>query len=121
MSSFADFKQKFGTTFVSASENLEFMTSIAVQKYFSNGGNSMLVTRVASGSHTSATSTDIGTNIGGSASAKASGSLTIATNFTPDDEFQITVDSAEFRFIAADPAGGIPADSSPIFYFENWI
>lgn len=59
VTSFADYKQKFGTTFVSASDNLEFMTSIAVQKYFANGGNSMLVTRVASGSHTAASSSHI--------------------------------------------------------------
>jgi hypothetical protein len=50
VTSFADYKNKFGTTFVSASDNLEFLTSIAVQKYFANGGNSMLVTRVVSGS-----------------------------------------------------------------------
>ena len=59
VSSFADYKSKFGTTFVSASENLEFFTSIAVQKFFANGGNSMLVTRVTSGSFTEATSTHI--------------------------------------------------------------
>ena len=66
VTSFADYKQKFGTTFVSASENLEYFTSIAVQKYFANGGNSMLVTRVSSGSLTEATSSFI------SASANAS-------------------------------------------------
>ena len=38
VSSFADYKNKFGTTFTSASENLEFFTSIAAQKYFANGG-----------------------------------------------------------------------------------
>ena len=59
VSSFADYKNKFGTTFTSASENLEFLTSIAAQKFFSNGGNSMLVTRVGSGSFTTATSTNI--------------------------------------------------------------
>jgi len=59
VTSFADYKNKFGTTFVSASENLEFFTSIAVQKYFANGGNSMLVTRVASGSFTAASSSHI--------------------------------------------------------------
>jgi hypothetical protein len=59
VSSFADYKNKFGTTFTSASENLEFLTSIAVQKFFSNGGNSMLITRVGSGSFTTATSTNI--------------------------------------------------------------
>jgi hypothetical protein len=66
VSSFADYKNKFGTTFVSASENLEFFTSIAVQKFFANGGNSMLVTRVASGSHTVATSTHISASDKGS-------------------------------------------------------
>ena len=59
VSSFADYKNKFGTTFTSASENLEFFTSIAAQKFFSNGGNSMLVTRVGSGSFTRAASTNI--------------------------------------------------------------
>ena len=55
VSSFADFKQKFGTTFISASENAEYFTSIAVQKFFAAGGNSMLITRVASGSAFDAT------------------------------------------------------------------
>ena len=66
VTSFADYKNKFGTTFISASDNLEFFTSIAVQKFFANGGNSILVTRVATGSFTGATSTHI------SASNKAS-------------------------------------------------
>ena len=118
VSSFADYKNKFGTTFVSASENLEFFTSIAAQKFFSNGGNSMLVTRVGSSSFTEATSTNITANQGAS-SGFAGGSLTIASNFTPEDEVQITVNSNEFRFIAADPLGGIPANNSPVFYFAT--
>jgi len=118
VSSFADYKNKFGTTFVSASENLEFFTSIAAQKFFSNGGNSMLVTRVGSSSFTEATSTNITANQGAS-SGFAGGSLTISSNFTPEDEVQITVNSNEFRFIAADPVGGIPANNSPVFYFAT--
>lgn len=121
VTSFADYKNKFGTTFVSGSDTLEFFTSIAVQKYFANGGNSMLVTRVVSGSGDAwdyATSTNISSNSGAS-SGFASGSLTIATNFTPEDEFQITVGSIEYRFVAADPVGGIPADNSPVFYFAT--
>jgi hypothetical protein len=66
VSSFADYKNKFGTTFISGSDNLEFFTSIAVQKFFANGGNSMLVTRVASGSHTVATSTHVSASSKGS-------------------------------------------------------
>jgi hypothetical protein len=50
VTSFADYKNKFGTIFTSGSDNLEFFTSIAAQKYFSNGGRSLLVTRVVSGS-----------------------------------------------------------------------
>ena len=75
VSSFADYKNKFGTTFVSASQNLEFFTSIAVQKFFSNGGNSMLITRVGSGSFTEATST----NLSSSASAITVEPFTLAT------------------------------------------
>jgi hypothetical protein len=123
VSSFADYKQKFGTTFVSASENLEFFTSIAVQKYFANGGNSMLVTRVASGSGeawSNATSTDIKSSIAASDSAKAKGALEFGNSFFQDegDELQITVGSTEFRFIASDPAA-IPADNSPIFFVST--
>ena len=59
VSSFGDYKNKFGTTFKTGSESVEFFTSIAVQKFFANGGNSMLVTRVGSGSFSAATSSFI--------------------------------------------------------------
>jgi len=121
VTSFADYKNKFGTTFTSGSSQLEFFTSIAVQKYFANGGNSMLVTRVVSGSGEAwdyATSTNIYSNSGAS-SGFASGALTIVSNFVPEDEVQITVGSTEYRFVAADPVGGIPADNSPVFYFST--
>jgi len=51
----------------------------------------------------------------------ASGSLTITGTFgtVAEDELQITVDSTEYRFITADPADGIPEDSSPIFYHNT--
>jgi len=119
VSSFADFKNKFGTTFVSASENLEFFTSIAVQKFFANGGNSMLVTRVGSGSFTTATSTNIVANQGAD-SGFATGSFEFTNDFFEDegDELQITVGGTEFRFIASDPAA-IPADNSPIFFVST--
>lgn len=122
VTSFADYRNKFGTTFVSASENLEFFTSIAAQKYFSNGGRSLLVTRVVSGSGDSwdsATSTDIKSNIGGSAASKAKGAVTLVNEFTPETEFQITVGSTEFRFVAGDNDGGLPADNNPVFYFAS--
>ena len=119
VSSFADYKNKFGTTFVSASENLEFFTSIAAQKFFSNGGNSMLVTRVGSGSFTEATSTNITANQGAS-SGFAKGELAFNSTFFTDegDELQVTVGGTEFRFVASDPAA-IPADNSPVFFVST--
>ena len=118
VTSFADYKNKFGTTFVSASENLEFFTSIAAQKFFANGGNSMLVTRVSSGSFTPATSTNIKSNTGGS--GLASGALTIVTQLVEQDEVQITVGGTEFRFIAAGP-NNLPTDASSgnVFFFAT--
>ena len=122
VTSFADYKNKFGTTFTSGSDNIEFFTSIAAQKYFANGGESLLVTRVVSGSGDnwdSATSSDIKSNIGGSAASTAKGALTLVNEFTPETEFQITVNNTEFRFIAGDNTDGLPADNNPVFYFAS--
>ena len=121
VTSFADYKNKFGTTFISESSNLEFFTSIAAQKYFANGGNSLLITRVVSGSGDSwdsATSSNISANQGAS-SGFAKGKITLVNEFTPETEFQITVGSTEFRFIAGDNTDGLPADNNPVFYFAS--
>ena len=59
VTSYSQYVNKFGTTFTSGSEVKSFLTSISAYNYFSNGGTTLLVTRVASGSFTSATSTTI--------------------------------------------------------------
>jgi len=59
VTSYSQYVNKFGTTFTSGSEVKSFLTSISAYNYFSNGGTTLLVTRVASGSFTSATSTVI--------------------------------------------------------------
>jgi len=66
VTSYNDFTRKFGETFTSGSSNYEFLTSVAVKNYFSQGGGTALITRVVSGAYDSATSTYI------SSSAKAS-------------------------------------------------
>lgn len=53
--SYSDYKSKFGASFVSGGTNYEYLTSIAALNYFEQGGESLLVTRVASGSFTPAT------------------------------------------------------------------
>ena len=59
VTSYNEYKRKFGETFISASTNQEFLTSIAVKNYFQQGGNTMLVTRVVNGAFTPATSTHV--------------------------------------------------------------
>ena len=53
--SYSDYKSKFGSLFISGGTNYEYLTSMAAVNYFEQGGESLLVTRVASGSYTSAT------------------------------------------------------------------
>ena len=50
VTSYADYKQKFGSTFVSGNTVLEYLTSIAASNYFEQGGTTLLVTRIPSGS-----------------------------------------------------------------------
>ena len=52
VTSYSDYQNRFGTTFESGSDEFSFFTSIAAYNYFQNGGNTMLVTRVVSGSVT---------------------------------------------------------------------
>jgi len=55
VTSWSDYQNKFGTTFLSGSQVYSYFTSIAAYNYFLNGGETMLVARVVSGSFTSAT------------------------------------------------------------------
>ena len=59
VTSYSQYENIFGTTFVSASQTYSFLTSISAFNYFQNGGTSLLVTRVVTGSFVSATSADI--------------------------------------------------------------
>lgn len=59
VTSYGEYQRVFGTTFTSGSAKKEFLTSLAVKSYFGNGGNSVLVTRVVSGSFTGASDTGI--------------------------------------------------------------
>jgi hypothetical protein len=56
VTSYSDYTNRFGSTFLSASNVYSFFTSIAAYNFFANGGETLLVTRVASGSFGPATS-----------------------------------------------------------------
>ena len=66
VTSYSDYQNKFGTTFTSGSNQYTYFTSIAAYNYFNNGGDTLLVARVVSGSYTAATSTAISGSIGNS-------------------------------------------------------
>jgi len=57
--SYSDYVSKFGNTFTSGSQQFSYFTSISAYDYFQNGGTTLLVTRVTSGSFTPATSTNL--------------------------------------------------------------
>ena len=61
--SYSDYVSKFGNTFTSGSEEYSYFTFISAYNYFQNGGTSLLVTRVANGTFTSATSSFISSSL----------------------------------------------------------
>ena len=114
VTSYGQYQRIFGTTFESGSNKYEFLTSLAVKSYFNQGGNSVLVSRVVSGSFSAASNTAIvSADAGGkpftlatlakgsiqnsSGSSNSDGSL---TNGTPDNlRWEITnVDSSTGTF-----------------------
>lgn len=64
VTSYSEYKAKYGTTFVSGGNTQEYLTSQAAYNYFQQGGTSLLVTRVASGSYTAATSSAVVNSLG---------------------------------------------------------
>ena len=95
VTSYNDFTRKFGETFTSGSSNYEFLTSLAVKNYFSQGGNTALITRVVSGSYTGATSTNIVTGVN-----RATGSGTLAANSADNQQYAVSYGGTVYTFIA---------------------
>jgi hypothetical protein len=60
ITSYSDYQNYFGDTFTSGGLANSYFTSLAAYNYFNYGGTSLLVTRVVSGSYTSATSSIVG-------------------------------------------------------------
>lgn len=59
VTSYGDYQRTFGTTFESGSSKQEYFTSLAAKSYFQQGGTTLLVTRVVSGSFGVASNTFI--------------------------------------------------------------
>ena len=63
VTTYSQFKAIFGGAVESGSNSYNYMTGISAYNYFQNGGESLLVTRVTSGSFTAAESTKVNTTI----------------------------------------------------------
>jgi hypothetical protein len=74
VTSYSQYKSIFGGAVESGSDSYNYLTGISVYNYFQNGGESVLVTRVTSGSFSSAESTLVSNNI-----STASNSFTLET------------------------------------------
>jgi hypothetical protein len=120
VTSFSDFQAKFGDVFKNGStgSSVQFLTSHTAEEYLKNS-DSLTVVRVMDGTFGPATA-NVGTSGSAVAANKATSSITMAPaafGTATDDEFQITNKAGtEFRFIAADPVGGVPADTGTTFY-----
>ena len=66
VTSYSDYVNKFGDVLTSGSDVYSYFTSIAAYNYFNNGGTTLLVARVVTGSYTSAASTPISASVGAS-------------------------------------------------------
>lgn len=55
VTTYSQYKAVFGAAFVSGGASYEYLTSMAALNYFEQGGESLLVTRIVSGSYTAAT------------------------------------------------------------------
>ena len=77
VTSYSEYQSKFGETFKSGSQYYEYLTSLAAKEYFSGGGNSLLVTRIISGSAYNTYATAIVNMSGSTANVAASASFTL--------------------------------------------
>ena len=71
VTSYSDYKNRFGGSLVSGSDTYSYLTSIAAYNYFNNGGETLLVARVVTGSYSPATSTTISNYITAASSSFA--------------------------------------------------
>lgn len=106
VTSYSQYRAKFGTTFVSGGTTYEYLTSQAAYNYFQQGGTSLLVTRVVSGSYTAA-SADVLCNAGATASL-----FTITSSFADGAFFQLTGSVVGKFIVSTTPS----VDSAPTYY-----
>jgi len=121
VTSYSDYLNKFGATFLSGSSTYTYFTSITAYNYFNNGGTSLLVTRVVTGSFTPATSSLIPSSTAAT-SASATLDLTSAVTIAYTASFNgidviLSGSSTQDVFNNATSSNVIP--SNPTNFYTN--
>jgi len=121
VTSYNDYVRKFGVTFASGSDKYEYLTSLAVKNYFSQGGNTALITRVVDhvgAAYSEAQSTNVLSNLN-IGNARATGSGTFVNPIVNDQEFKIQYGLTAYRFVVAGTP--LPADNTAgnIYFFPT--
>jgi len=120
VTTYSEYKQKFGSDFVSGGQNYTYLTSISAQNYFAQGGQRLLVTRVTSGSFTAATSSLVQNGEVGTAADLATGSVRLR-QFFDNQEVKFTRSGIEYRFITTDAPlpDDITTGVEQVYYYES--
>ena len=79
VTSYSDYVNRFGDVLISGSNTYSYLTSISAYNYFQNGGKSLMVARVVSGSYTPAESTQIDNNSVNTPGVTASFTIDVTT------------------------------------------
>jgi uncharacterized protein len=131
VTSYSDYLSKFGSTFLSGGQEYSYFTSITAYNYFQNGGETLLVTRVASGSFTSARANISGSNTSGSLVIRTISQGTIMNNtgsVVSGSLVSGSADNVRWQIVNADTGSGTFAllvrqgndtDNEPIV-LETW-
>ena len=94
VTTYSQYKAVFGGAFVSGGASYEYLTSMAALNYFEQGGQSLLVTRVTSGSYTPA----VASIINGTGVTTASVDLTLTNAIT--SSILVIVGASTLSFVA---------------------
>ena len=114
VTSYSEYLNKFGDVFVSGSQTYSYFTSISAYNYFQNAGNTLLVTRVVSGSFTPATSSLIPSSTAAT-SASANINLTyISASVASVGSSSFNVNGITFFF-----TGSNVANTSTVIYLNT--
>ena len=82
VTSYSDYISKFGGSFISGGTTQEYLTSISAYNYFQQGGDSLLVTRVVSGTFAPATSSVVLSNTSASFTLETLSAGSIQNSFS---------------------------------------